>query len=76
MMILINENLLNPEEIRHKNISDPESVRVINKFKLLFIHENEQCIEHNSSTSNDPVDFSITNSKRSEHNIKQNEDHF
>ena len=59
----------------NKNISDPESVGFINKFQPLFIHKKEQSIKHNSSTSNDPIDFSITNSKRNEHNIKQKQDH-
>ena len=55
----------------NKNNSDLESVRVMNKLQPLFIHKKEQSIEHNSSTSNDPTDFSITNSKKNEHNIKQ-----
>ena len=55
----------------NKHTSDLESVGVMNKLQLLFIHEKEQSIGHNSSTSNDPIDFSITNSKKNEHNIEQ-----
>ena len=47
----------------------------MNKFQPLFTHEKEQSIEHNSSTSNDPIDFSMTNSKRNKSNIKSKEDH-
>ena len=38
----------------------------MNKFQPPFTHEKEQSIEHNSSTSNNPIDFSITNGKRNE----------
>ena len=72
MIILRNGKLLNPGEIRkiEKN-SDPESVGVRNYFQPLFVHEKEQSIEDNSSTSNDLIDFIIRNSKSKKYNIKQ-----
>ena len=56
---------------KNKNNSDSESVGVTNYFQPLFVHEKEQGIEDNSSTSNDLIDFIIRNSKSKKHNIKQ-----
>ena len=56
---------------KNKNNSDSESVGVTNYFQPLFVHEKEQSIEDNSSTSNDLIDFIIRNSKSKKHNIKQ-----
>ena len=56
---------------KNKNNSDSESVGVTNYFQPLFVHEKEQSIEDNSSTSNDLIDFIIRNSKSKKYNIKQ-----